>query len=515
MSETAAAAPAPAAPDNDLAALARGGRINFMGFLLRLAARLPFLFIAGRMYGAEALGRFAYAVLVVEFVAQLSTLGLKRGLAEQLSKTDKPHVCITWDALLVALAAAVVGMAILFSFPKLMFPNSEIYGLEWLLPVAVLALAWSDVMLAALAYRHDVGATVRARAIVEPWTISIAAFAFAFFSKRDGLIFAYALSMIGALIASMIPFFRTYGRAIGWRPNPADSWRLARRYMPIAAADTVEWGSRRIDLAILGLFASPALVGIYYVAQNVASLPSKLKTSFDPILGPVISRSLEEGDRVGVAKQIRQVGFWVIAAQAAVALALGIPGEGVMGLVGPVFVAGTAALIFLLGAEVIAATATTSEAALIYIARHRNMMLSIAMLALQAMLTVALILLFRRLGWPDAWQATAPAVALCLGLAFAAIAKSRLASRLLGAPVSGWRWPLVWAAAAAVAVGQVTKFFPEWLELGLGIPLILAAFGLIIWRKGFGPEDRLLFKMKKKDIAVDLPAPGTTGDAAR
>ena len=34
--------------------------------------------------------------------------------------------------------------------------------------------------------------------------------------------------------------------------------------------------------------------------------------------------------------------------------ALGIPGEGVMGLVGPAFVAGTAALVFLLAAEVVA-----------------------------------------------------------------------------------------------------------------------------------------------------------------
>jgi O-antigen/teichoic acid export membrane protein len=503
------------ATDNDLAALARGGRINFFGFLLRLAARLPFLFIAGRMYGAEALGRFAYAVLVVEFVAQLATLGLKRGLAQQLSQTDRPHVCITWDALMVALVASLIGMAILFAFPHAMFPNSEIYGLEWLLPLAVLALAWSDVMLAALAYRHDVGATVRARAIVEPWTISIAALVFAFVSKRDGLIFSYALSMIGALIASAIPFFRTYGRAHGWRPQPAESWRLARRYMPIAAADTVEWGSRRIDLAILGLFAAPKLVGIYYVAQNVASLPSKLKTSFDPILGPVISRSLEMGDRVGVAKQIRQVGFWVIAAQAAVALALAIPGKGVMGLVGPAFVAGTAALAFLLAAEVIAATATTSEAALIYIARNRNMMLSLAMLALQALLTVGLILFFRRLGWPPAWQATAPAVALCLALAFAALTKASLASRLLGAPVSGWRWPLIWAAAAALLVGQIAIRLPEWLELSLGIPAILGVFGWVVWKRGFGPEDRLLFKMRKKDIEVDLPAPGTSSGAPR
>ena len=85
-----------------MAALARGGRINFFGFCLRLAARLPFLFIAGRIYGAEALGRFAYAILIVEFAAQLATLGLKRGLAQQLAHTDKPHACVAWDGLIVA-----------------------------------------------------------------------------------------------------------------------------------------------------------------------------------------------------------------------------------------------------------------------------------------------------------------------------------------------------------------------------------------------------------------------------
>jgi len=199
------------APGADMAALARGGRINFFGFVLRLAARLPFLFIAGRMYGAEALGRFAYAVLIVEFAAQLATLGLKRGLAEQLAHTDKPHVCVAWDALLVGAIGSALAMALLFVFPQAMFPNSQIHGLEWLLPVAVIALAWSDVMLSALAYRHDVGATVRARAIVEPWTISIAAFVLAYVSKRDGLILAYALSMVGALVASIIPFVRHSG----------------------------------------------------------------------------------------------------------------------------------------------------------------------------------------------------------------------------------------------------------------------------------------------------------------
>ncbi len=413
------------APSADLAALAHGGRINFMGFVMRLIARLPFLFIAGRLYGAAELGRFAYAILIVEFGAQLATLGLKRGLAQQLARATKEHASVCWDALLVAALGSLVVMTILMLFPQAMFPNSAITGLEWLLPITVIAWAWSDIMLAALAYRHDVASTVRARAVVEPWTISIAAGAIYFVSPKDGLIIAYVLSMAGAIIASMIPFVKSYGVPIGWRPHPGTLWKLARRNMPVAAADAVEWGSRRVDIAVLGLFFAPSVVGIYYVAQQVASLPSKLKTSFDPILGPVISRNLATGDKKAVAHQVRQVGFWVIAAQAAVALALGIPGEAVMGLVGPEYVAGTAALAFLLGAEVVAATAAVSEAALIYTARLRNMVISLTMIAIEAALAAGLIIAMRRMGWPLMWQATGPAIALALALGFAAVVKAQ------------------------------------------------------------------------------------------
>jgi O-antigen/teichoic acid export membrane protein len=509
----------------DIAALAKGGRTNFFGFLLRLAARLPFLFIAGRLYGADQLGRFAYAILVVEFAAQIATLGLKRGLAQQLSTTEKDHVCVVWDGMLVAFLASTVASIVLVAFPQAMFPNSPIFGVEWLLPLIVFAIAGSDVSLAALAYRHNVRATVVARAIVEPWTISIAAALLYFtLSRRDGLIIAYVIAMLAALAASLWPLFKTYGRPRGWRPNPGGLWQLARRNTPLAAADAIEWGSRRLDIAILGLFFSPAIVGIYYVAQQVASLPQKLKTSFDPILGPVITQKLAEGDKQAVAKQVRQVGFWIIAAQTAIALALGIPAEAVMGLVGAAFIGGTAALAFLLAAEIVAATAAVSEAALVYVARHRNLMISMFMIVTQAALSVALIYALREVHLPaplaadlglrsnrlpETFAAAGPAMALLLSLGMASILKARLLCRILGAPVQGWRWPLIWAAAGAGLVGYVITWLPqslEFVELIVGIPVILATFGAIIWKRGFTHEDRVLFRMGKKEEPT-LPPP--------
>lgn len=493
----------------DIAALAKGGRTNFFGFLLRLAARLPFLFIAGRWYGADVLGRFAYATIIVEFAAQLATLGLKRGLAQQLANTRRPHVHVVWDGLLVGWLVSIIAAGVLMLWPVLLFPNSEVNGFDWLLPVTVFAWTGSDIALAGLAYRGDIGATVKARSLIEPWTISIAAFALAFYSKRDGLILAYALSAIAAFVASIWPLMRAYGRPRGWAPEPARIFQMMRRNLPLAGADAIEWGSRRLDIAILGLFFSPAIVGIYYVAQQVASLPQKLKTSFDPILGPVITQNLAEDNHGAVARQVRQVGFWIIAAQVGIALALGIPGEAVMGLVGPKFVGGTGALAVLLAAEAIAATAVVSEAALIYIAAKRNLAISVAMIVGQTLLSVVLISAIRAIHpvadlKDDAVAAAGPAIALMLMLGVASIAKARLLHRLLNHRVSGWRWPLVPAAATGTVVGVLATWLPEWVELVFGVPLILAAYGAVIWYRGFGDEDRLLFSMK----------PGTTPQPA-
>ncbi|OQW72452.1 MAG: polysaccharide biosynthesis protein [Proteobacteria bacterium ST_bin13] len=490
----------PASPaSDDIAAIAKGGRTNVIGFALRLAARVPFLFVAGRLYGADMVGRFALAVVAVELAALIATLGMKRGLAQALSESDRPHAHVAWDALAVALIASVVASALLFAFPGIMYRAGAPMGIARLLPGIVVAIAWSDLTLAALAYRHNVSATVTARAIIEPWTISIAATGLYFIAPHDGLEIAYMLSMVAALIASIVPFVRSYGMPHGWKPRLATIATLARQNMPLAGADAIEWATRNVDRFILGQLFAPSVVGIYYMAQQIASLPGRLKSSFDPILGPVITTSLARGDKQAVARQIRQVGFWIMAAQGCLALMGSIPGEAVMGTIGPQFVAGTAALAFLLTAEVVSSMGAVSESALVYVARHRNLMISAVMLTVQISLSFALIFAMRAVGWPPTYQAAGPAVALMLSYAITSIIKSRLLSSLLGAPISGWRWPMLWAALVAIVIGTAFTALPhrfEWVELVFGLPAIAASYAFVLWKWAFGPEDRALFKLK-------------------
>jgi hypothetical protein len=47
-------------------------------------------------------------------------------------------------------------------------------------------------------------------------------------------------------------------------------------------------------------------------------------------------------------------------------------------------------------------------------------------------------------------------------------------------------------------LGWAATYLPEWAELIVGVPLILTAYGWLIWTRGFGPADRALLRVSKK-----------------
>jgi O-antigen/teichoic acid export membrane protein len=472
------------------AALARGGRTNFVGFLLRLMARFPFLILAARLYGAEDLGRFAYATMVVEFAGALATLGLKRGVAAEMARGDRPEVHALADALLIAMMLALAGTGILLAAPDLMFPDGVRNSSERWLALIVPALVIAELSLAGLAFRHRIDVAVRARSILEPWVLTIAATILAFTALRShGLLLAFALSLLAAATTSLWPALLVFGLPHGWRPVPANLRAMALRNLPLAGADLVEWSTRRIDIFILGRFASAETVGLYFVAQQVATLAGKIRTSFDPILAPMLSMALNAGKPEEAAAHIRQVGFWVLAFQLPVVLALGLPGEGVMGLFGPEFATGALILALLLTAELAAANSSISEMGLIYARPRANLFIAAAGLALQAGLSL---LLVPRFGGEGA------AAGLLLALIAVAVARQLVLGRALGSSVGFWRWSLLVAGGVAFAFGYGARALPEVPELLIAIPGVVVVFGAVIWRWGFSPEDKALFARRRR-----------------
>jgi ribose/xylose/arabinose/galactoside ABC-type transport system permease subunit len=143
---------------------------------------------------------------------------------------------------------------------------------------------------------------------------------------------------------------------------------------------------------------------------------------------------------------------------------------------------------------------------LVYIARKRNLAISVGIIALQAGLTIGLIKGAERIGIGEGFETASAAGALLIALSVSSLVKALLLKHLLKAPVTNWRWALVYAAAPAVVVGYAFTWTPEWIELVFGIPAILATYGFVIWRRGFDDGDKVLFrKQVVPDPVADLP----------
>ena len=65
---------------------------------------------------------------------------------------------------------------------------------------------------------------------------------------------------------------------------------------------------------------------------------------------------------------------------------------------------------------------------------------------------------------------------------------------VLKQPVGLWRWSLLGAGAAAFALGYAARELPELWQMLVTIPGTLALFALLVWRFGYGPDDRTLFR---------------------
>src|SRR3954465_9251104 len=87
----------------------RGAQATAAGFAGRLAARLLFLFVAGRLFGATAFGAYVLAVAAGELAVSVGSLGMKKVIFQLLDRggEDRPLAHIVLDAALLVVIASL------------------------------------------------------------------------------------------------------------------------------------------------------------------------------------------------------------------------------------------------------------------------------------------------------------------------------------------------------------------------------------------------------------------------
>lgn len=477
--------------------MARGALASLAGFGGRLTARTLLMLVAGRWYGIDALGELGKVAASTEIAAAFGVLGLKRSLLDMLS-ADAENSVGPERRIAEALLASVFAGSVISGVLYLLWPAilHEHRGLRPYLYLAPPLTIFADVSLTAIKYKRIIRWDVGARAIAEPWGFLIlAAVLFLTGATRDGLIISYVGSLFCASFISAAGLLKTYGLGSLIRSGPRASGAIStlRRSAPAGVTDVGVMALRRIDLIILGFFVGPAEVGLYYMAQQLATVPQKVNGLFEPMLSPVMARLHNQLKPERIRSNLRAVCRWVFIIQAGVSIPMMAFGGALMGIFGNAFTFGGTILSIIIIAELVDGSFASAETPLLFARPRTPPKLIVATLILEG---VAIAIGAYFLG------ALGAALGFLSAMLFLATGRLTLVRRILGITVVDRRYlaPVLCVIATSAAL-FATRFCQDagapYLSTFLALSAV-AAFVYLISRFAISDEDRRLMRVIRR-----------------
>lgn len=370
----------------------RGAQATALGFLVRLGARLAFLFVAGRLYGAGLFGVYVIAAALVELAVSVGSLGTKKTLFPLLDRAAaegarRPAHVVLDAALMVALAsvalAALTIAGALSPVARAMAPQAAA-ALIVLAPM-IAGQALLDLFLAAARWTGKVRYEVVGRSLVEPYFLAAGAIAAFYLGLTGtGLLVGYWCGTLAALVYAAWGARHCLGGfgLAGYRPSRA-MWRaIAAAAGANSAVDLLAALYMRIDLYLVGLLLGEGPTGIYGMARQVTTPIRQVRQSFDGLLIPAVARTIGQGGAGAAGAALASATRLILAIQLPILLLLSALGARLMAWVGPGFAAGYWPLVILAGAELLQSALGIGDLLFVYLRPRIGLYLTMFSMAL-------------------------------------------------------------------------------------------------------------------------------------
>jgi O-antigen/teichoic acid export membrane protein len=472
---------------------------SFFGFGGRLIARAFLMVVAGRAMGLEQLGALGQAAAITEIAAAIGVMGLRRSLLDLLSfdaeRGQRPEARIV-EAMIAALFFSVIISTCLIPMWKIVLPGEP--RLASMLFIVAPAIVFTEIALTAIRYKRIIFWDILVRSAVEPWTIlGLTLLSLNFSGPAHRLIWAYGGSLLIAAVVASIGLGRVYGaRALlTSKPSLSRAASIPAISAPAGITDIGVMALRRMDVIILGLAAAPATVGLYYMVQQLASIPQKVYGLFEPMMSPVIARLHNRMDVPQIRKKLIDVCRWVLIIQLAMSVPMVVYGDRLLSIFGPGFAAGAVALAIILAAELIDGAFLATETPLVFVKPAIPPSLLAAAIIIEA---ISVALLARH------WGAAGAATGFLLCISMLTIGRLVMLKKYLDITVITTDYIAPILISAAILIGLLT------LQTGAGPhPLLQTIVGFVgsvalflglIRACALTPSDRVLFRhlMKKR-----------------
>jgi O-antigen/teichoic acid export membrane protein len=481
--------------DKDAAgrAILRGARATALGFIFRFGARLVFLFVAARLFGATIFGAYVLAAAIVELAVSIGALSTKKTLFPLLDRhvadgDRSPGHVVVDAALLVTLASLALAaslMILVLVLPVDWVPPATETSLFLLAPM-IAGQALLDLFLAAARWKQTVRYEVVSRSLIEPYAATLGTIAaWAAGLQTTGLLVGYWCGTLAALA------YAAHGARLSLGGLGLAQYRPSRNVMRTilasagsnSAVDLLNALYSRIDLYMVGLLLGEGATGIYGMARQVTTPIRQVRQSFDGLLIPAVARTLalrgsrETGEALASATRL------ILVIQLPILIGLVAVGSALMEALGRGFSAGYWALLALAGAEVIQAAFSMGDLIFVYLKPRIGLKITVAGIVLGVAVAALLI----------PWLGiTGAALAVLVAYTFRAWLRVRvLGSRFdLHVPAARHAGPLLASAlgcAAAVAIHRLTGLSPRRFDaLALIGGLAVYSAGIAIWLRARG-----------------------------
>jgi len=388
--------------------LLKGAAANLLGFVIRLGARLPFLFVVALLYEKEIFGQYLFAVTSVETLTTIILFGLRRTLFhflhDDLARGDRTGV---YNSILTAImiCAGIGAMIIIpiYLWKDVLFqflPHDMARGVFIILPAALL-YAFTEIFLTATRAARKMRYEVTAKSIVEPYVLLIFSAGLYFLGHVAlGLYIAYWGMIISIFIYALYAFGKVYEKDIRvWRGfSLARMKEMITFSTPTAAYDFIGYLTLHIDIYFLAVIVSPRALGIYGIALQIVTIIKKIRQSFDPILEPVISQVVKQSSMQNVSDELSRVSYWIFSLQSLIFTLLIFYGNSLLGLFDATGDKAGLTLLFLIGAVIFQGSLGINELIFLYKKPSINPILSFGTLLFHGVFCYFMSLKFGILG---------------------------------------------------------------------------------------------------------------------
>jgi len=501
--------------DKDKQDIVRGARVNFLGFIVRLSSRLPFMLFVMAFFGKELYGRYIFTITIVELGAALAVFGFKRSLFKFIhdDKHNKGHTAeeVIVAALICSFMAGlgIVGLiflsadqlAVWFDYPEM------VPGLKKLVPI-ILIISMVDVLLAGTRFSRNMKYEMATKSFVEPYVLL---FAMLLFYVLDfgaiGLILAYVTSIGAALVMAIWGAARLFEfkNFLAARPRISLIWSMSKFSAPTAFHDLALLVFMRMDIFTVKFFFAEGILGIYNVAQQITTSVEKIYQSFYPILAPVMSKNMVEKNYAVVERQMVMISRWTLMVQCLMVVVAVFYGEAFMGLIvgedteKALLVSSGIILVFLMIGETVNGGFGMTDMPILYRYPIFNPIISVIMVPLYVMIAAIFVTVLDS-------GVEGVAMALCSVYILMNLIRVITVRRLLG--INMLQMSLLKVILAAVGCGLLFKLMASYAPIdllsgkgsALGILLLIVLYissvaGLCLTA---GDKAKLLAKFRRK-----------------